>query len=568
MLTPYVITIFGSTGWAQLFLGLVLLCLTTNALKKDASDGSAATKNAAAVPKDFPTFQRQYLAVMGIVMLADWLQGPYIYDLYMESLSEAQYSSLFLSGFLSSAVFGTPVGVLVDTIGRKRGCVLYCVLEIVINLLEHATTFELLLLGRFLGGISTSLLGCAFESWMVSRHKAKGYPAHLLDETFTIVSVANGVLAVIGGVIGYVLVKPLGMGPIGPFRAAVALSAVAMLLVSSWEENYGEAEPASEAAPVATNRSKSAADDPDGGVLGTFVGGLRSMLSSMSAAAGAMAADPRLWMLGLVQAFFEGSMFGWVSQWVPALFHLKEEKEELPVGIIFSCLMLCISTGANLFAAAQSRGASVRMLMTLTLALSFSSMVLPFLVPYPPSFSLVLAAFCGFEAACGAFMPGMGVLRAEIIPARMQSTIMTAYRLPLNAVVVLVTQLGKTGVASSVTGVWKGWEAACAASAIFFALALALHLLGSSRGPPEEGKGDERPPKPRAAATAKPRAPSTKKRTSTPSSVSARPKASPARTARSPAPKASPAPGAPQGSGMRPASKRVRTPSRKVAKAD
>ena len=291
---------------------------------------------------------------------------------------------------------------------------------------------------------------------MVSRHKAKGYPAHLLDETFTIVSVANGVLAVIGGVIGYVLVKPLGMGPIGPFRAAVALSAVAMLLVSSWEENYGEAEPASEAAPVATNRSKSAADDPDGGVLGTFVGGLRSMLSSMSAAAGAMAADPRLWMLGLVQAFFEGSMFGWVSQWVPALFHLKEEKEELPVGIIFSCLMLCISTGANLFAAAQSRGASVRMLMTLTLALSFSSMVLPFLVPYPPSFSLVLAAFCGFEAACGAFMPGMGVLRAEIIPARMQSTIMTAYRLPLNAVVVLVTQLGKTGVASSVTGVWKG----------------------------------------------------------------------------------------------------------------
>ena len=191
MLTPYVITIFGSTGWAQLFLGLVLLCLTTNALKKDASDGSAATKNAAAVPKDFPTFQRQYLAVMGIVMLADWLQGPYIYDLYMESLSEAQYSSLFLSGFLSSAVFGTPVGVLVDTIGRKRGCVLYCVLEIVINLLEHATTFELLLLGRFLGGISTSLLGCAFESCDGLEAQGEGLSAHLLDETFTIVSAAT-----------------------------------------------------------------------------------------------------------------------------------------------------------------------------------------------------------------------------------------------------------------------------------------------------------------------------------------------------------------------------------------
>merc|ERR1719502_1139946 len=103
--------------------------------------------------------------------------------------------------------------------------------------------------------------------------------------------------------------------------------------------------------------------------------------------------------------------------------------------------------------------------MTLTLLLSFASMVLPFLVPYPPSFALVLAAFCGFEAACGAFMPGMGVLRAELIPASMQSTIMTAYRLPLNAVVVLVTQLGKTGFSSSLTGSWQGWEAACAASA-------------------------------------------------------------------------------------------------------
>ena len=69
------------------------------------------------------------------------------------------------------------------------------------------------------------------------------------------------------------------------------------------------------------------------------------------------------------------------------------------------CLMLCISTGANLFAAAQSRGASVRTLMSMTLTLSFGSMCLPFLVPYPPSFTLVLMAFCGFEAACGAFMP-------------------------------------------------------------------------------------------------------------------------------------------------------------------
>lgn len=176
-------------------------------------------------------------------------------------------------------------------------------------------------------------------------------------------------------------------------------------------------------------------------------------------------------------------MFGWVSQWVPALFALKSPSDELPIGVIFACLMLCISTGANLFAAAQSHGTPVRTLMTLTLALSFCSMCLPFLVPYPPSFTLVLMAFCGFEAACGAFMPAMGVLRAELIPSSMQSTIMSAYRLPLNAVVVGVTHLGKTGVGS-----WKGWEAACLASAIFFAFALVFHGVGSSLPPPASSK--------------------------------------------------------------------------------
>ena len=342
-LSAAIVALFGSAGWAQLFFGLMLLCVITSALKRSESADGAASR-AAAVPAKFVGFQRQYLAVMGIVMLADWLQGPYIYDLYTKThgLTDAQYSSLFLSGFLSSAIFGTPVGVLVDTIGRRRGCMLYCVLEIVINALEHAPSYNMLLVGRFLGGISTSLLGCAFESWMVSKHKAEGYPAHLLDQTFTIVSVSNGVLAVIGGLLANALEKPLGLGPIGPFQAAIALTSVALVLVSSWDENYGEVEPA-EAAPRQRRGRKSSGGGGGGSgeggvaaVVGVLTGGVSSMMASMSAAAAAMARDPRLWMLGLVQAFFEGSMFGWVSQWVPALFALKQKDDELPIGVIFA----------------------------------------------------------------------------------------------------------------------------------------------------------------------------------------------------------------------------------------
>lgn len=46
--------------------------------------------------------------------------------------------------------------------------------QIVINLLENVPNMPLLLVGRVLGGISTSLLFSAFESWMVTEHRARG----------------------------------------------------------------------------------------------------------------------------------------------------------------------------------------------------------------------------------------------------------------------------------------------------------------------------------------------------------------------------------------------------------
>ena len=45
--------------------------------------------------------------------------------------------ALFLSGFCSSAICGTFVGSFVDHVGRRNGCLVYCALEIVIQLLEQ-----------------------------------------------------------------------------------------------------------------------------------------------------------------------------------------------------------------------------------------------------------------------------------------------------------------------------------------------------------------------------------------------------------------------------------------------
>ena len=43
---------------------------------------------------------------------------------------DVDIGTLFLTGFLSSAVFGTFLGMYVDMWGRRFGCLLFCVLEV------------------------------------------------------------------------------------------------------------------------------------------------------------------------------------------------------------------------------------------------------------------------------------------------------------------------------------------------------------------------------------------------------------------------------------------------------
>ena len=73
-----------------------------------------------------------------------------------------------------------------------EGCVIYCVLEVIINALEHSTDFYTARRPHSRRHLHV-FLGCSFESWM-SRAQARSYPEELLDQTFTRTSFLNGPL--------------------------------------------------------------------------------------------------------------------------------------------------------------------------------------------------------------------------------------------------------------------------------------------------------------------------------------------------------------------------------------
>ena len=98
---------------------------------------SGADKTAHPKRGAFKAFQLQYLAVYLLIMLADWLQGTHMYTLYTSyGFSGGDVGTLFVIGFTSSLVFGTFLGLYVDKYGRKLGCIVFCVLEIIINTME------------------------------------------------------------------------------------------------------------------------------------------------------------------------------------------------------------------------------------------------------------------------------------------------------------------------------------------------------------------------------------------------------------------------------------------------
>ena len=372
---------------------------------------------------DFYAFRRKYIVVYLVIMLADWMQGTHMYTLYLSY--GVNISALFLTGFLSGAIFAPFLGSLVDKFGRKRSCMVYCLLEIIINILEHFDNFTILIVGRILGGISTNLLFSAFESWMTTEHRHKGFPEEWLSKTYSVCSIGNGTMAILAGIVAQVLEDSFGQ--IGPFQGAVGLTTLALILVLGWGENYGE---------------EHAGDHDQSSLSHQFFEGWKTTFS-----------DSRVLRIGLTQALSEGAMYTWVFTWVPSLLTL-DPPGGVPTGCVFSSLMMAVTIGGILFSPLQrfvknylasSKSASAELFASLIYLLASATTAVPVvclsggdMIQNHPTFclNLIVASFLVFEFCVGLFMPVAGTLRSKYVPDALQGAILNIFRLPLNAIVV------------------------------------------------------------------------------------------------------------------------------------
>ncbi|XBJ24449.1 hypothetical protein VPH35_002327 [Triticum aestivum] len=376
-------------------------------------------KDRVATPTAFNSFKNNYVLVYSLMMSGDWLQGPYVYYLYSQyGFDKGDIGRLFIAGFGSSMLFGTIVGSLADKQGRKRACITYCITYILSCITKHSPQYRILMIGRVLGGIATSLLFSAFESWLVAEHNKRGFDPQWLSITFSkAIFLGNGLVAIVAGLFANLLADNLGFGPVAPFDAAACFLAIGMaIILSSWGENYGDASEG------------------------------KDLMAQFKVAAKAIASDEKIALLGAIQSLFEGSMYTFVFLWTPAL---SPNDEDIPHGFIFATFMLSSMLGSSIASRLLARKMKVEGYMQIVFSISAFTLFLPVVTNFivPPSEkggsisfggSVQLLGFCIFESCVGIFWPSIMKMRSQYIPEEARSTIMNFFRIPLNLFVCVV----------------------------------------------------------------------------------------------------------------------------------
>ena len=117
----------------------------------------------------------------------------------------------------------------------------FCVTYTITCMCITVPSLPVLFFGRVLGGVSTSILYSAFESWVVSSSNHLALPQSALSNILGRATLVNGIVAAIAGVVSNKLVSTT-LTFKSPFIASGVLLVLAWAVINrTWHENRGGA---------------------------------------------------------------------------------------------------------------------------------------------------------------------------------------------------------------------------------------------------------------------------------------------------------------------------------------
>ena len=368
---------------------------------------------------------------------------------------------MYCLGFITGAVTAPITGPMIDKFGRKKSALLYCFLEIGINMLEQFPFLTGLIISRMVGGVTTNLLSTVFEAWVDTEYRRRGFNEENYEKLMRDSVVISNIAAIASGYLAHILAEQLG--PVGPFEGAVACTIVAFAVVLLlWTENYGLSKHAE------NNTDDTTSSKVSNGKLWETISIIKS--------------DWRILRICITQGLTMGSLQIFIFLWSPLLkeFSLGAPKDTIGLdsdgepayGLIFGCFMMAGVVGGlcspscrklvTLLLSPLSKNSSIPDTVTVdgeqvrSMDVEFQGSLCYFVCSAllffpslrsasdPSSFHTTLLSFVAYEVIVGIYSPCEGVIRSLYIPPESRASMMTIPRFIVNvavAVGVISTEL-------------------------------------------------------------------------------------------------------------------------------
>ncbi|CAK9866962.1 unnamed protein product [Sphagnum jensenii] len=396
---------------------LVLYSSRAFVIRKAAAGGVAMEKTAAtiAAPRRvtpssaFIVFQRAFLTVFLLASMADGLQQVYGEALYQSyALKRRDIALLLAVGHATSVPLGTFLGASADTIGRKRMCMLYCFLQVLAFFAKQMNNFKVLCFAHVCLGLSAALYFSAFEAWMTTEHEKMGFKHEWLNETFWMMSLGMGIVAIGSGALANFLVEREGVGTRAPSFAAAVVSMVCFLIIkSTWMEN---------------------------------VGVRHISLSRPISNAFQALQEKGVALLGWAQACFDLAVAIFWLLWIPTL---VADGREVQSGLIYTCLMASRMLGSSIAALLQCGPLNTPpgAFLPYIFLVAAGSLFLP-AYDYQ-EIGVLLACFCVFHICVGIIWPSLAHLHSIYIPNDRRAAVLSLFRVPVHGAILFIIVRGE-----------------------------------------------------------------------------------------------------------------------------
>jgi MFS family permease len=356
-------------------------------------------------------------------------------------------ASLYCLGFITGALTAPITGPMIDKFGRKKSALVYCALEVGINLLEQFPFLTGLIVSRVVGGVTTNLLSTVFETWLDTEYRNRGFAKEEYETLMRDSVVVSNLAAIASGYLAHVLAEKLG--PVGPFEGAVACTAVAFVVVFVlWTENYGSLGKAGES---------------------------KSVMAELNDTFSAIKSDSRVLRVCITQGLTMGSLHIFIFLWSPVLKGFAsgaagssiglDAHGEPAYGLIFGSFMAagvigglcspCFRKVVTLLLSPLAK-TSVPDMVTIEgegevrpMAVEFQGAFCYFLCAFlllvpctlptssPNSFAYAFLSFVVYEFLVGVYSPCEGVIRSIYMPPDSRGSMMTFPRIIVNVAVAL-----------------------------------------------------------------------------------------------------------------------------------